>query len=132
MWTQIADLDTFLTIDPFHHKVTLMRPAAAVGVDLVLSHNAFGRRFLRFGRILRWHEGREYAFSDLSSKGVRHGFPHVFFVRIEPPPAHVPDGCRLAITVRGKWTSRTIPKWLGLCWLRYVCSEHARLLRKAM
>src|SRR4029453_2900658 len=64
VWSIIRDLPRFLTIDPFHGAVTLMRDQPAVGVDLVLSHNAFGWRFLRFGRIIAWHEGSGYTFSD--------------------------------------------------------------------
>jgi hypothetical protein len=128
-----------LTIDPFHDQVTLMRAEPRVGVDLVLHHNVFGLRFLRFGRILSWREGKSYAFSDLSRhdrprEGRRHcgpwqGFPHVFFVEIVPQGA---DRCQLVITVRGKWTSRLMPVVVAPLWLRWVCIEHARLLMKAL
>ena len=145
LWKQISDLPRFLTIDPFHDQVTLMRDEPAKGVDLVLSHNAFGRRFLRFGRIIAWQEGVGYTFSDLSSRGPRAGFPHVFMVRIEPlanellanePPGlprrpsplphkvglrDKPGGSQLTIRVRGRWTSRIIPVWLGRQWIRLVC-----------
>lgn len=161
LWQQIRDLPRFLTIDPFHDEVTLMRDEAAKGVDLVLSHNAFGRRFLRFGRIVAWKEGVGYTFSDLSRRGPRVGFPHVFIVAIEPlanePPGlsrrptirksgvglrGKPGGAlgategaslsRLTIRVRGRWTSRIVPVWLGRLWIRLVCREHARLLRKGL
>jgi hypothetical protein len=128
LWNQISDLPRFLTIDPFHDEVTLMRDQPAKGVDLVLSHNAFGRRFLRFGRILAWREGVGYTFSDLSARGPRVGFPHVFMVRIEPRG----DVARLTIRVRGRWTSRLVPVWLGRLWIRLVCREHARLLCKGL
>jgi hypothetical protein len=128
LWQQVRDLPRFLTIDPFHDQVTLMRDQPAKGVDLVLSHNAFGRRFLRFGRIIAWDEGVGYTFSDLSSHGPRVGFPHVFLVAIEP----LGDFSQLTIRVRGRWTSRLIPVWLGRQWIRLVCREHARLLRKGL
>ena len=128
LWAQIRDLPRFLTIDPFHDQVTLMRDQPVVGVDLVLSHNAFGRRFLRFGKIIGWREGVGYTFSDLSARGPRVGFPHVFMVSIEPQD----DVSRLTIRVRGRWTSRLIPVWLGRQWIRLVCREHARLLRKGL
>jgi hypothetical protein len=130
LWDLAADLPRFLTIDPFHTRVILMRSRPAVGVDLVLLHNAFGLRFPRFGRILRWRPGKEYAFSDLSGCG-RGGFPHVFFVAVEPL-ASDPNASRLIITVRGKWASRWIPPLLGRWWVWYVSREHARLLRKAL
>ena len=58
MWRQISDLPDFLTIDPFHERVTPMRAEMGAGVDLALYHNVFCLRFVRFGRILSWHEGR--------------------------------------------------------------------------
>ena len=128
LWLQVSDLPRFLTIDPFHHEVILMRDCPAKGVDLVLSHNAFARRFLRFGRILAWREGVGYTFSDLSARGPRVGFPHVFMVAIEPEGCH----SKLTIRVRGRWTSRMVPVWLGRLWIRLVCREHARLLRKGL
>jgi hypothetical protein len=134
LWQEIRDLPRFLTIDPFHDEVILMRDQPAVGVDLKLSHNAFGRRFLRFGRILAWRENSGYTFSDLSPRGPRTGFPHVFQVQIEPlyVPPDGPPMSRLMIRVRGRWTSRLIPVWIGRLWIRLVCLEHARLLRKGL
>jgi hypothetical protein len=161
LWQFISNLPQFLTIDPFHDAVTLMRDRPARGVDLVLSHNAFGRRFLRFGRIVAWREGSGYTFSDLSGRDRRRGFPHVFVVSLtpfsassnpEPEPEAKADrripcasGCglneestsrvpltRLSIRVRGRWTSRIAPVWIGRLWVGLVCREHARLLRKAL
>jgi hypothetical protein len=134
LWQQVSDLPSFLIIDPFHDEVILMRDQPAVGVDLTLSHNALGWRFLRFGRILSWRENSGYTFSDHSARGPRTGFPHVFQVQIEPLPGP-PDGLpmsRLTIRVRGRWTSRLVPVWLGRLWIRLVCLEHARLLRKGL
>jgi hypothetical protein len=132
LWAIIRDLPTFLTIDPFHDRVTLMRTHPEMGVDLALSHNAFGRRFLRFGRIIAWREGVGYTFSDLSARGPRHGFPHVFIVQIEPPACQCAAISRMTIRVRGRWTSRLTPVWLGRAWIWLVCREHARLLRKGL
>ena len=39
---------------------------------------------------------------------------------------------RLIIRVRGRWTSRLMPVWLGRLWVWLICREHARLLRKAL
>ncbi|MCI0360360.1 MAG: hypothetical protein L0211_17935 [Planctomycetaceae bacterium] len=134
LWQQIRDLPRFLTIDPFHDKVILMRDSPAAGVDLTLSHNAFGWRFLRFGRILAWRENSGYSFSDLSARGPHTGFPHVFEVQIEPvlEPQDSPSMSRLTIRVRGRWTSRLVPVWIGRLWIRLVCLEHSRLLRKGL
>jgi hypothetical protein len=101
-------------------------------VDLLLSHNAFGRRFLRFGRIVAWHDGSGYTFSDMSGRGPRCGFPHVFAVKLSPAGAGAATRTRLTIRVRGRWTSRLAPTWLGRTWVWLVCREHARLLRKAL
>jgi hypothetical protein len=94
-----------------------------------LEHAAFGFTSIRFGRLLRWDEGRGYAFSDLSARGPGRGFPHVFFVTVEPG-----EGARtwLRVRVRGRWTARWLPAVLRQWWLRYVCAEHARLLRAAL
>jgi hypothetical protein len=139
MWRRVSDLSSFLTIDPFHEQVTPMRAEPRAGVDLALHHNVFGLRFVRFGRILSWQEGRSYAFSDLSRhdrpregrrhRGRRQGFPHVFFVEIIPQGD---DRCQLVINVRGRWTSRLMPVVVARHWLRWVFVEHARLLMKAL
>lgn len=132
LWRRVANLDRFLTIDPFHERVVLMRDAPAAGVNLVLWHNAFGRRFARFGRILSWHEGEGYAFSDLSAGGPRRGFPHIFCVSVLPANDGRGQASRLSIAVRGKWTSRIVPTTIGRWWIWLVCREHARLLRKGL
>lgn len=132
VWRRVSDLHRFLVIDPFHDRVTLMRPEPAAGVDLVLSHNAFGYKFFRFGRILRWRPGRGYAFSDLSPRGAGRSFPHVFFIDITPAPETALTCSRLTITVRGKWNSRWIPPILGQMWVTQVTRDHARLLHKAL
>jgi len=138
LWKQISDLPHFLTIDPFHDQVTLMRDMPAVGVDLVLSHNAFGWRFLRFGRIIAWREGSGYTFSDLSPRGSKQGFPHVFMIDLQPVATASENRTttrlltRLSIRVRGRWTSSISPGWVGRLWVWLVCREHARLLRKGI
>jgi hypothetical protein len=134
LWSIIRDLPRFLTIDPFHDAVTLMRQSPAPGVDLVLSHNAFGRRFLRFGRIVAWQENSGYTFSDFSPRGPRTGFPHVFIVKLQPISelTGFTPRSRLTIRVRGRWTSRLAPAWLGRLWVWLVCREHARLLRQGL
>jgi hypothetical protein len=140
LWKRVSDLPAFLTIDPFHERVVLMRDKPAAGVDLVLWHNAFGRRFARFGRILSWREGEGYTFSDLSQHGPRCGFPHVFCIAITPGGERGHEDrlkpelqhSRLSIAVRGKWTSPLVPVFIGRGWIWLVCREHARLLRKGL
>jgi hypothetical protein len=130
VWREISDLPRFLCIDPFHVRVVLYGPAPAAGVRMGLEHRAFGVALWRRGRLLRWEEGRGYAFSDLSLRGPERGFPHVFFLRIEE--AEEGSASRVAIDVRGKWTATWLPVTLGQWWLRYVMREHARLLRMAL
>lgn len=134
VWALIRELPRFLTIDPFHDKVTLMREQPALGVDLVLSHNAFGRRFLRFGKIIAWREGSGYTFSDLSPRGPKVGFPHVFMINLQPVMSQVDPMplTRLTICVRGRWTSSLVPVCLGRLWVWLVFREHIRLLRKGI
>lgn len=128
IWRRISDLPTFLTIDPFHERVTLMRAAPQAGVDLVLHHNALGRRFDRFGRVLWWREQDGFAFSDLSARGAARGFPHLFIYRIEAGDA---TSGVLLMEIKGRWTARFIPARLGRWWIAAVCRYHARLLRAA-
>jgi hypothetical protein len=136
VWALVADLTRFACVDPFHERVVVLGTALEPGVRLVLEHCAFGVRFPRFGRLLRWDEGRGYAFSDMSARGPGRGFPHVFFVSVTPVgeagPGRGGERTRLTVRVRGKWTARLVPLWAGRWWLRYVCNEHARLLRAAL
>jgi hypothetical protein len=129
VWRIVADLPSFLCIDPFHARVHVLGPRLEAGASLVLEHRAFGFTFPRFGRLLRWDEGRGYAFSDLSARGPGRGFPHCFFVTVEPGEA---ARTWLRVRVRGRWTARWLPPGFGRWWLRYVCAEHARLLRTAL
>ncbi len=129
VWRRVAELPTFLCVDPFHTRVAFLTSARAAGAELAIEHRAPGFRNVRFGRVLRWREGEGFAFSDLSRLGKNRGFPHVFHVSVQPNGSR---DCRLRIDVRGKWTARRLPLTLGQWWLRYVAWEHARLLRKAM
>jgi len=131
VWAIVKDLPRFACVDPFHERVIILGPTLKPGVELVLEHRAFGIRFRRFGRLLSWHEEQGYGFSDLSARGPGRGFPHAFFVTVAPAGLGKTERTRLTVRVRGKWTARFVPLWLGQWWLRYVCSEHARLLRAA-
>lgn len=131
VWRRVSDLPRFLKIDLFHERVILMRPRPAAGVDIAILHHAFGRRFWRFGRILRWSDKRSYAFSDLSAGNRLGGLPHVFFISVEPI-AEGSRSCRLKICIRGKWTIPWLPTCVGRVWIGYVCRQHGRLLKKTM
>jgi hypothetical protein len=51
-------------------------------------------------------------------------------VRVEP--GNNASVSTLTIRIRGRWTSRIVPVWLGRQWIRLVCREHARLLAKGL
>jgi hypothetical protein len=130
VWACVADFAHFVTIDPFHSRIVVLGPELKPGVELALEHRAFGIRFFRFGRLLKWREGRGYTFSDVSGvRGSRGFFPHVFVFAVEPG-GH--GSTRLSVTIRGRWTARHLPRWVGRWWFRFVCHEHARLLRAAL
>jgi hypothetical protein len=126
VWRAVADFPRFVCADPFHRRVVVLGKTLTPGVHLALEHCAFGITLWRFGKLLNWREGHGFAFSDLSARGPRHGFPHVFFVKVLQLDA---ERTCLQVTVRGKWTAPWVPHWLRRCWLTYVCREHARLLR---
>ncbi len=129
VWVRMADLAEFVTIDPFHSRIIVMDEPLRPGATLAIEHRAFGWRFFRFGRLLWWREGVGYAFSDLSPRGRSGFFPHVFTFAADEQS----DGrSRLVVRVRGLWTSRRWPRWVGRGWFRYVAHEHARLLRKTL
>jgi hypothetical protein len=130
VWALVANAPRFLCIDPFHARVVVLDPPLRPGASLALEHRAFGVRLWRFGRLLRWDEGRGYAFSDLSARGPRCGFPHVFFVTVTPAPGPA-AATVVRIEVRGRWTARWVPVWLRISWLQFVAGDHARLLRVA-
>ena len=129
LWRRVSDLQNFLVIDPFHESITLMRAVPAAGVDVVLHHDAFGKRFDRFGRILWWRQGEGFAVSDLSARDPLRGFPHVFTYRVETDNNQT---ATLSVEVTGRWTSRWIPTWLGRLWIQCVCRYHAKLLASAL
>lgn len=129
VWREVADVQQFLTIDPFHVGVELRDQRPRAGTDLVLEHCALGVGFFRWGRFLTWREGAGYSFSDLSVRGPRRAFPHVFYVEVA---ALSDQTCRLSVDVKGRWTTTWIPVRLGRAWVNYVHHEHLRLLTYAL
>jgi hypothetical protein len=131
-WADVSDFSRFVCIDPFHHRVVVFGGVLRPGAELGLEHRAFGFRLMRFGRLLKWRDGYGYVFSDMSSRGPRHGFPHVFFVDLRAFDHEDTARSLLTIDVRGKWTARWVPRFLRTWWLWCVLSEHARLICKAL
>lgn len=124
VWGQMRDVCRFLSLDPLHAEVLLSVPRAGhhgvrtpKGFGLVLKHRFLGLGVDRVGRVLKWDEGRGFAVSDLSRRGVRRGFPHVCAYRVEPL-----DGgrSRLHVSAIGRWTATWMPRWLVRGWMLWV------------
>ena len=117
VWGQARDFARFASHDYFHRNLRVEGGVPRQGARLHLSHQYAGIRTERIGRILRWREGEGFAFSDLSRRGARSGFPHIFRLQIEP----VDDRrCLVHLTVRGLWTARWIPLLFRRMWLAWV------------
>jgi hypothetical protein len=119
VWGQLRDFHRYAQQDIFHTDIAIAGGVARAGAELTMSHRLAGFGVERVGRILYWREGVGYSFSDLSPRGPHHGFPHIFSYRIKPAK----ERCTLIILVRGKWTSRFIPRVLAWFWLKWVFSR---------
>lgn len=128
-WQHMADLPRFATADIFHERIHGLSDGIAIGKQIWIDH-AFGPVYLqRTGRLLRWREGEEYAFSDLSLRHPHRAFPHVYDYRLSP----LPDGStQLQQIVTGKWTATWMPRELVRCWLALVMKCNELCLRKYM
>ena len=120
VWGQIRDFRRFARLDFFHARIEIDGDVPRAGAFLRMTHQFVFFKVQRIGRIAWWREGLGFSFSDLSLRGVRHGFPHVFGYRIrETGPAR----CQVEVRVRGLWTARRVPRWLARLWLRWVFSH---------
>lgn len=121
VWGQMRDVEWFLTRDPLHVQVRRTDGATADAswacASVIVAHRLMGIGPDRIGRVLGWKEGRGFAVSDLSRRGVDRGFPHVCAFRVEEIDG---QSCRVAVTVRGKWTARWMPRWAVRTWLWWV------------
>jgi hypothetical protein len=120
-WGQMRDFARFIAIDPLHTRVRVGPPVPGrvgpAGRPLVIPHRFLGLGPDRVGRVLRWEEGRGFAFSDLSRRGPRAGFPHICAYALR---ADGPGRCCLTVSARGVWTARWIPRWAAACWIWWV------------
>ena len=128
-WGQIRDFHRYARQDFFHAKIVVEGELPRQGARLTLSHRYLGLVVARVGRILIWREGIGYAFSDLSTRGPRAGFPHVLGYRIEPISE---SRCRLHIQVRGRWTATHVPRWAAHLWLVWVFGHVVRTVRNRL
>lgn len=131
MWEQMRDFKRFITLDPLHTKVTIIdqragKPADSPrGVEMLISHRLLGIGPDRRARMVYWREGRGFAFSDLSKRGVQVGFPHVCMYDLTAKGERT---CTLAVSARGRWTARWVPKPLVKLWLAWVLLETQRCI----
>ena len=128
VWGQIRDFSCYARQD-FFHDDPQVEGIPRRGAAITLTHRYAALRFRRVGRILVWREGVGYSFSDLSRRGPRVGFPHVFSYRIEPLG---PDATRLHVVVRGRWTARWIPHLFARLWLWWVFGHVVRSIRNEL
>ncbi len=127
-WELMRDFRTFACLDVFHRRVELDGPSPGAGVGFLLHHGLAGIELARVGRILRWDEGRGYAFSDLSRRGPGHGFPHVYTYELLPLG---PGRSRFVLGVRGRWTARRLPRVVVRLWLTWILLKTRISLRNA-
>jgi hypothetical protein len=128
-WGQIRDFRTYGSHDYFHADVKIQGGVARQGARLRILHRYGPFEVERCGKIDWWEEGRGYSFSDLSLRGPRRGFPHVFGYRLIPDG---PDRCVLHVTVRGRWTARGVPRWAARLWLAWVFFHVVRRVENSL
>ncbi len=133
MWSHMRDVERFLTDDPLHAEVvfdSLPAPQHSfVGAKLTIRHRLFGIGPDRIGRILTWREGRGYAVSDLSRRGVDRAFPHICAFDLAP---RGDSACTLTVSARGKWTATWTPRPLVRLWLWWVLAATEARLRASL
>ena len=128
-WGQLRDFRRFAAQDFFHAAVRVAPGGPRAGAALELDHRFGPFRTTRVGRILHWRELDGYSFSDLSPRGPRAAFPHVYRYRLRPLS---PQSCRVEITVAGLWTTPLLPRFLVRLWLAWVFSHIAASARNAL
>lgn len=125
-WGQLRDFARYAQQDFFHADIEIEGDIPRSGAAIRLTHRYAGLSVCRHGRILTWREGVGYSFSDLSFRGPRAGFPHVFRYHLEQRGE---SACQLQITVRGLWTAQWIPRWAARLWLLWVFGHVLRIVR---
>lgn len=128
-WGQLRDFPRYARQDAFHADIQIEGGLPRAGARIELCHRYAGIRVRRTGRILVWREGVGYSFSDLSLRGARAGFPHVFSYRLESLGE---ARCALHIIVRGRWTAHRIGRPLARLWLWWVFGQVVRSVRNEL
>ncbi|MBU6413170.1 MAG: hypothetical protein KGS45_06825 [Planctomycetes bacterium] len=120
VWGQMRDVAAFLCIDPLHSRVLVEQGrhgATLRGSNVLIEHRVLGIGPDRLGRVLKFEEGRGFAVSDLSKRGVTVGFPHVCVYELEEVDA---THSRIHVSARGKWTATWMPRWMVKVWLWWI------------
>jgi hypothetical protein len=142
-WGELRDFTRYASLDTFHAEFQIEGGVPGRGARFTVAHRFLLFSVERVGRILRWQElnwphpaadGQRdrpagYSFSDLSRRGPRHGFPHTFSYYLRPAG---PTSCTLDIVVRGRWTARHVPAWVGRLWLRWVFAQVVVSVRNSL
>lgn len=127
-WGQLRDFRLFAAQDFFHSAVRVDAAGVRRGAALEIDHGFGPFAVTRVGRILQWEENAGYSFSDLSRRGPRHGFPHVYRYRLWS----CDDGCFVEVTIAGLWTASALPRWMVQLWLRWVFSHIVRSVENTL
>ena len=128
-WGQLRDFRRFAAQDFFHAAVRVDPPGVRRGARLEIDHRFGPFSSTRVGRILQWRENHGYSFSDLSPRGPRRAFPHIYRYRLRPLD---PNRCQVEITIAGLWTSTFIPRPVVRLWLRWVFSHIVASVHNAL
>jgi len=127
-WGQLRDFRTTAKHDLFHSRVWIDGDIPRAGANIRIEHRYLCWKTIRTGRILRWNECSDFAFSDLCQTDASRAFPHVMSYRVEKITQ---SQCRLRIRVGGRWTA-PIPRWISRIWLWWVFSHIVRSARNEM
>jgi hypothetical protein len=119
-WGQIRDFHRFACHDHFHRAISIDGSVPRAGAAISIEHQFGPFHVRRVGRIVRWREGDGFAFSDLSMRGIKRGFPHIMSIRVMDDVAK--ESCQLTLRVSGRWTLPS-PRWITKAWLGWVTAS---------
>ncbi len=116
-WGQLRDFARTAGDDHFHESIVIDGGVPRAGASIHIRHQYFCCIVHRIGRIVRWTEAKGFAFSDLSRRGPRKGFPHVMSITLLSEQDGA--GSTMLIRITGRWTAPT-PRWMARVWLWWV------------
>ena len=151
VWSVMRDPRRFACVDPFHRRIRRLRRGDSrpdllrAGERIAIEHTWWATlglvRFERIGRLLTYRDppiggGGGYAFSDLSRRDPRRGFPHVYRYTLVSR-SEGSRGCVVRIEVMGRWTathlSRPVARgWLFMVMLAIAASGRLHVMRAVL